>query len=290
MSLPDLKDTYPTPEPTDTDQEKELIPLTDEGNRVQSETDNINPPDQAEIGEDGDSFEDEDYVRYRGATNDPLFGYLIAIALSIGLSPLIRPINAEVATFLREVETQLGQQFWISAGGVELRYTLSWGVLAFFGVLAWLFGRSARVGQETPDAVIWGVSFGFILSAPLLAFGGNTLNAAVERLFGMMSPGTLLTYLLFVIPLAETLFFRGVLQESRAFWVVGLMGALWSVILFFPLMEWQTFPVVALMIALALVMMNLMYSYVRERNGLAASWVCQVVVNLVLVFLPSLSL
>lgn len=230
---------------------------------------------------DTDSMEAEGYtstsVRYRGATNDPVFGYLIALALSVGLSPLI------------------------SAGDIELRYTLSWGVLALFGVLAWLFGQTARIEQETPDNLVWGISFGLILAAPLFAFGGTTLSTAVRLITtgsGILADGTVinlvisrgavLAYLVFVMPLAETLFFRGVLQESRAFWVVGLMGTLWSVVLFFPLMDLQRYPIVAFVICLVLAMMNLMYCYVRERNGLAAAWICQIVVNLVLVFLPYL--
>src|SRR5262245_7915246 len=51
-------------------------------------------------------------VTYRGATSDPVFGYLIAIALSVGLTPLL-------------------------PSGADLRYTLAWGVMAGFGVLAW---------------------------------------------------------------------------------------------------------------------------------------------------------
>jgi hypothetical protein len=166
-----------------------------------------------------------------------------------------------------------------------------------FGVLAWLFGNTARVGQETPDNVIWGVSFGLILAAPLFAFGGGTLNTAVRLImtagynFGQLIPmsnGSALAYLIFVMPLAETLFFRGVIQENRPFWVAGLMGTLWSVVLFFPLMDLQHYPIVGFVICLVLAMMNLMYSYVRQRNGLAAAWICQIVVNLVLVFLPYL--
>jgi hypothetical protein len=251
---------------------------------ISSSDDNYSPeeaiPHPIETPEDVDELLEDDAegyrgvpVRYRGATNDPVFGYLIALALSIGLSPLIND------------------------GDAELRYTLSWGVLALFGVLAWLFGNTARVGQETPDNVIWGVSFGLILAAPLFAFGGGTLNTAVRLImtagynFGQLIPmsnGSALAYLIFVMPLAETLFFRGVIQENRPFWVAGLMGTLWSVVLFFPLMDLQHYPIVGFVICLVLAMMNLMYSYVRQRNGLAAAWICQIVVNLVLVFLPYL--
>jgi hypothetical protein len=222
-----------------------------------------------EFDDDYEGDSDVDYesgeVRYRGATNDPIFGYLIGLALSVGLSPLI------------------------NNGNIELRYTVVWGVLALFGVLAYLFGSSARIQEEALDNAVWGVSFGLILSAPMLAFGGSTLSTAVTLLFRGMSTGAVLAYLVFVMPLAETLFFRAVLQEHRPFWLVSLMGTFWSCVLFFPLMDLNRYPLVAFVICLTLLMMNLIYGYVRERNGLAAAWICQIVVNLVLVFLPFVS-
>jgi len=93
-----------------------------------------------------------------------------------------------------------------------------------------------------------------------------------------------------VMPLAETLFFRGSMQRHLDFWVVGLLAGLWNIILFFPVM-WSVlldFVVVAIFLAIALVSLNLMYSYVRERNGLAAAWICQIVASLILLFIPYL--
>ncbi len=213
-----------------------------------------------DVEEDDDAAFDGGRVAYRGTTNDPIFGYLIAIALSIGLSPLI------------------------ASGNGDFRYTIAWGVLALFGVTAWLFGSTARIEQETPENIIWGISFGLILSLPMVAFGGITLETAVERLFGMMTTGTILAYLLFVIPISETLFFRGILQENRPFWLIGLMSTFWSIVLYFPLLDLVGYPMVAVVISIVLLMMNEIYGYVRERNGLAAAWICQIVVNLVLIF------
>jgi hypothetical protein len=204
-----------------------------------------------------------DTVAYRGATSDPTFGYLIAVALCIGLTPLI-PEN------------------------IDLRYTLLWSVMAGFGVLSWLLGNSARIWTDTPENLGWGVIFGLIISVPLLIVGGTTLRQTDQKLFVSMGVGEVLAYLIFVMPLAETLFFRGVIQEIRAFWVVGILSSIWSILLFFPLLEVNKFPAVALVVGTALVMMNVIYSYVRQRNGLAAAWVCQIVVNLVLLFLPFL--
>lgn len=204
-------------------------------------------------------------VSYRGSTNDPLFGFLIGLAISIGLTPLL-PANA------------------------DLRYSLAWGALAAVSVIAWLLGSAERIGQETPENIAWGAVFGAILGAPTLLFGYDVLNRAAHILFADMRAGTLLAFLVFVMPLAETLFFRGLIQRQMAFYMVGLLATFWSLVLFFPVM-WGDFiqaPAVGLVIGVALLMMNLLYSYVRERNGLAAAWICQIVANLLLVFVPFL--
>ncbi len=205
----------------------------------------------------------EETVAYRGATNDPVFGYLITLALSIGLIPLI-PAN------------------------IDLRYTIIWMVMAGFGVLAWLLGNSARIWTETPENLGWGVIFGLLIGVPFLVIGGSLLRETSQRLFPDMNPGEVLAFLVFVIPLAETLFFRGVLQEQRPFWQVGILSSVWSILVFFPMLDIRKFPAVAVLIGTALVMVNIMYSYVRSRNGLAAAWLCQIIVNLILLMLPLL--
>jgi len=202
-------------------------------------------------------------VTYRGAASDPVFGYLIAVALSIGLMPLIPTDPA-------------------------LRYTLIWTVMAGFGVLAWLLGNSGRIWMDTPENLGWGVIFGLILGVPFLLFGGNTLQQTAQRIFTGMKPGETLAFLIFVMPTAETLFFRGVLQETRRFLFVGILGTIWSMLVFFPMIDAPRYPAVAVIIGSALLVMNLMYSYVRQRNGLAAAWLCQIVASLVLLFLPLL--
>jgi hypothetical protein len=218
---------------------------------------------QSEEAEE-DDLPDFGPLAYRSASSDPTFGYLVALALAVGLTAL-------------------------PADQFELRYTLIWGIMAGFGVLSWLLGNSARIGQETPENLAWGVVFGLIIATPLLAVGGSLLNTTVTLLFDGMSAGTLLTYVLFVMPLAETLFFRGLMQQTRAFWLVGLLSAVWGGVVFFPRLDIGTYPAIAGIIALALVMMNLTYSYVKQRNGLAAAWLCQIVVNLVLLFFPFVS-
>lgn len=238
-------------------------PLEQDKDRSQPESDAAESPDPAEQQDERRTIAMRS--QYRGA-GDPLFGFIIAAALSIGLTPLL-------------------------PDSVELRYTLAWGALAGVSVLSWLLGNTERIGQERPDNLGWGVLYGVMLGIPFLVFLSQQILApAVDQLFPGMSPGSLLAFLVFVMPIAETLFFRGLLQGQLTFWIVGLLATVWNIVLFFPVM-WHSvteFPAVTLVIVLLLLMMNLLYVYVRKRNGLAASWVCQIVLNLIILYIPFL--
>ncbi|MGV2437898.1 MAG UNVERIFIED_CONTAM: hypothetical protein LVT10_25945 [Anaerolineae bacterium] len=201
-------------------------------------------------------------VNYRSATSDPLFGYAIALAVSFGLTPLL-------------------------PSGLDLRYTLAWGLLAAFGVVAWLLGNGDQIRQEKPENLIWGGVIAIVTAVPLYLFGGRTLVTTTHLIFSNMSAGTLLAYLVFVMPLGETLFFRGILQKNRSLWVVGVQSTVWTLLLFFPTIHDLTnFWAVSVFIGMSFAIVNMVYSWVRGRNGLAASWVCQITVNLILLYLP----
>lgn len=202
---------------------------------------------------------DEDRVVIDRSANDPLFGLLLAGAIAVGMTPLI------------------------GSGAADMRYTITWGLLATFGVTAWLLGNMTRIEQETPENLAWGVALGLILGLPVLGFGSGLLADASSLMFREMTTGTVLAYVVFVMPLGESLFFRGVLQENRSFWGTGLLATVWGLVLFFPLVNQGPLPLV---VGVILLMANTMYSYVRERNGLAAAWLCQIIVSLLLFFVP----
>jgi membrane protease YdiL (CAAX protease family) len=208
-----------------------------------------------------DELEDDDELYdgrvYRGA-NDPIFGLVLAFAVSLGLMAL-------------------------GSDGADMRYTITWGMLITFGVLSWLFGNATRITDEKPENLMWGIAFGLVLSIPLLAFGTITLSEITDLIFPNMGAGMALAYLVFIIPMGETLFFRGILQQRQRFWETGLLSAFWQIFQFFPLINRGPYP---LILGVMLIMANIMYSYVKDRNGLAASWVCQITVNVVLLFLP----
>ncbi len=227
--------------------------------------------DDGEELDDEDDQGDEDIARSRGANSDPIFGYLIALALAIGLTPLI-PDSA------------------------DLRYALVWSLMALFGVMAWLLGTTTHIERESLENLSWGVVFGLMIGTPLLLFGSAPLSTTAQLLFSvgrgnsliLLPPGVVLSFLIFTQPLAETLFFRGLLQRNRAFWLVSALSTVWSIVLFVPMIDLGRFPVVAVIISVMLLMVNVIYSYVRQRNGLAAAWLCQIVVNFVIFFLPYL--
>ena len=238
-------------------------PLENSKSRSPQSTESRDPPDSAA----GNAAGSDITVRpqYRGAS-DPLFGFIIAAALSVGLTPLL-------------------------PDSVELRYTLAWGALAGVSILSWLLGNMERIGQERPDNLGWGVLYAVMLGIPFMVFlSQQVLGPAVDRLFPGMTAGSLLAFLVFVMPIAETLFFRGLLQGQLVFWLVGLLATLWNIVLFFPVI-WQSvtsLPAVTVALVILLLMMNLLYVYVRKRNGLAASWICQIVANLIILYIPFL--
>jgi membrane protease YdiL (CAAX protease family) len=204
--------------------------------------------------------ESADYTpRNRGATADPLFGLLIAGAVAIGSMPL-------------------------APNDPDLRYTMVWGLLALFGVTAWLLGNFPRINQEKPENLAWGVALALVMGIPLLAFGSGLLRDLSGRIWQDFSLGTTLAYLLFIMPLAETLFFRGIMQELRAFGEVSFIATLWGLVLFFPHINAGPLPLIAVVV---FGMANTLYSYVRLRNGMAAAWLCQIIVNVMIFFFPT---
>ncbi len=247
-------------------EEQSFIPNEEMEEEASSIRKNEDLPESVEPDEPLADNPASNLISYRGATSDPFFGFLIAIALSVGLTPLL-PQNA------------------------DLRFTLAWGALAGVSILSWLLGSSERIGQEHPENIAWGLIYGLMFGVPFLIFLREPiLTPAAQQIFPSMTGGTLLAYLVFVMPISETLFFRGLLQNQLLFWVVGLLATLWNLVLFFPVM-WQSviqFPAVAVVIAITLLMMNMIYVYVRERNGLAAAWICQIVANLIMLFIPFL--
>ena len=94
---------------------------------------------------------------YRAESSDLVFGFLLSIAVSIGLIPLL-PEQA------------------------ALRYTAAYAIMLGFGALTWVLGKAPQV-EEAPRQLIRGILVGIVISLPFFIIGGAGLRGAVARIF-----------------------------------------------------------------------------------------------------------
>lgn len=209
---------------------------------------------------------DEEAPRGRRQDLDPIVGYLLAMALAVGLLPV----------------------------QANLRYVLLWTFMASMGTIAFLLGSGIRLKVSDPGNLVWGTGLGLLAGSGMILAGADTLATAGERIFGIEDEEStlLLTWIFqataFVMPIAETLFFRGAMQRVHSIPVVALLATAWSMLMFFPNLDLGDTPVVATVITVALALLNSLYSYVHMRHGLAASLFCQVTAGTLLLFVPQL--
>lgn len=197
---------------------------------------------------------------------DPVLGYIMAMALSVGLTPV----------------------------QANTRYVVLWAFLALMGGMAFLIGSGIRFKVTDPGDLLWGVALGVFTGGALMLVGADTLATASERLFGAGSSDNRLfsTWVfqatVFVMPLSETLFFRGAMQRAHPIPVVALLASLWSMLMFFPNLKLGEAPIVGVVFGTAVVLLNFLYSYINHRNGLAASFFCQICAGSLLLLVPTL--
>lgn len=197
---------------------------------------------------------------------DPVFGYIMVMALSIGLTPI--QANA--------------------------RYVILWMLMALMGGLAFVMGTGIRMKVTDPGDLLWGIGLGVFTGGALMLVSSDTLATASERLFGAGDPENVLfdTWVFqaaaFVMPVAESLFFRGAMQRVHPIPVVAVLASVWSGLMFFPNLELGKTPVVGVVFGTALVLLNFLYSYVHWRHGLAASFFCQITAGMLLFLVPTI--
>ena len=216
-----------------------------------------------------DEDADEQATAPRRATRqdlDPVFGYIMAMSLSVGLTP-IQP---------------------------NMRYVILWGVLTLMGGTAFLLGSGIRFKVSDPGNLLWGLVLGVFTGGALMMVGADTLKTTTERLFAAdeVESALLDTWVfqatVFVMPIAETLFFRGAMQRTYSVPVVSLLASIWSMLMFFPNLGLGETPIVGMVFGMALVLLNFLYSYVHERNGIAAAFLCQITAGSLLLLVPLL--
>jgi phosphate starvation-inducible membrane PsiE len=115
--------------------------------------------------------------------------------------------------------------------------------------------------------------------------GAAQLKAVSLSIFPNLPASAVFQTVVFTMPLAETLFFRGAFQGTRGLLFTTVAASLWTMLLFFPSMNVVQYPLVALIFSIFFAFANFVYSYLRSRFGIYAAWSCQVAINLSLLFL-----
>jgi membrane protease YdiL (CAAX protease family) len=218
---------------------------------------------ELELDEEGldepepDEWEESELAEGEGIRlTDPLYGYMVGIALSLGTTPL-QP---------------------------NIRYGILWTLLLALGAGVYLLGGRKRPEDADSANLAWGFGFGLVIGVPVLALLSPALEVTSRQLFPAMSDPAAYLALVFAMPIGETTFFRGAMQEAHGFRLAALAAGAWSLLLFLP----NRTPAEALVIGITVFALSFAYAYVRQRNGLAAAWLCQIVVNVLLLFLPRL--
>ncbi len=197
---------------------------------------------------------------------DPIFVLMVLSAVSVGLTPM----------------------------DAVVRYVILWALLGMIGVISYTLGSMKQIRPTTLDDLTAGIGFGLGAGIPFLIALGSPLSTISDRMFdvgdasGQLVDTWIFMAVAFVQPATDTLFFRGALQEFRNMFLTGGLATVWTVLFFFPHMELADAPAVALMIGLFFAFLNLVYSYVRRRNGLTAAWLCQIIAGGMVWFVPRL--
>ncbi|HLA44019.1 MAG TPA: hypothetical protein VJZ27_11320, partial [Aggregatilineales bacterium] len=193
-----------------------------------------------------DASSEENLPRAAHRQVDPLVAYMMITALAIGISPL----------------------------DALVRYVVLWTLMSGLGTIAYLLGGVERMREAKIDDLIRGVIFGFLSSFPFLLVFGSALATVSRRMFDAPDTSAIVTdtwafmALAFVLPLSETLFFRGGMQAVRSIILTSALATLWSAVLFFPHMELGGREVIGVIMLLVFGLLNFLYSYMRFRNGL----------------------
>jgi membrane protease YdiL (CAAX protease family) len=130
-----------------------------------------------------------------------------------------------------------------------------------------------------------GALIGTVVALPFFLFAPDFFYATALRLYGVQELQVLLERAVFLVPLLEEGFFRGVVQRERGLRDGALLFGLMQVLYFFSAAN--VFPLVVAAVVVGMVVVGLLCGYMYERYGLMGSIGCHVAVNLVLLVLPA---
>ncbi len=166
----------------------------------------------------------------------------------------------------------------------HLRLTVLW--LVLLGLVL-LYAEGGRLrGDYSLLNLMRGALVGMVVALPLYLFAKDFFYATASQLYGVTNLQVLLERAVFLVPILEESFFRGIVQRERGLLDGALLFGLAQALYFLSVVD--AFPLVIAAVVLGSVLLGLLYGYLYQRYGLTASIACHVAVNLVLFELPAL--
>ena len=163
-----------------------------------------------------------------------------------------------------------------------LRLTLLWAVLL---VLILLYAESGRLKSNYSVLNVGrGVLVGIVVALPFYLFVRDFFHATAAWLYSVEDLQVLLERAVFIVPLLEESYFRGVVQRERGLVEGAVLFGLAQAVYFVSAVG--VFPAVIAVVVLVMFLAGLLYGYLYKRYGLAASIAGHTTVNLVLFVLP----
>ncbi len=167
----------------------------------------------------------------------------------------------------------------------HLRLTVLW--LILLGIVL-LYAETGRLrGSYSLLNLSRGALVGAIVTLPFYLFAKDFFLGTAARLYGVEEWQVLLERAVFLVPILEGSFFRGVVQRERRLLdgalLFGLAQGLYVVATV------DVFPFVVAAVVLGMGLLGLLYGYLYQRHGLTASIACHAAVNFVLFVLPKLA-
>jgi membrane protease YdiL (CAAX protease family) len=166
-----------------------------------------------------------------------------------------------------------------------LRLSLLWLVLL---VLILIYAQSGRLkGDYSLLNVGRGAVIGAAVALPFYFFARDFFYATASWFYNVEDLQVLLERAVFIVPLLEESYFRGVVQRERGLVEGAVLFGL-AQALYFVSAAKVYFAVIAAVV-LGMVLAGLLYGYLYKRYGLTASIAGHVAVNFVLFVLPALA-
>ncbi len=164
------------------------------------------------------------------------------------------------------------------------RYVILWSLLLVAGLVLSVLDRDIEPVQSTD--LIWGVGLGLVFSLPFLVLNWTGLSNTAIMQYPFEAWETRFLALVIVAPLADNLFFRGILQEERGFAISVASVGISAVLVFWPALYQH--PVNFIVAVLVATVFAAICSFLRASISMSAAIACQVILNMAIFFIPTL--